>query len=86
MHDGEIERRMEALEGERTRLRADEGAHAGHGEDAGLAVDRRRLAEIQVELDQLWDLLRRRRATARVGNDPDAEQLRDAGTVENYLG
>lgn len=86
MHDGEIERRIEALEEERTRLRADEGAHAGHAEDAELGVDRRRLAEIQVELDQLWDLLRRRRATARTGGDPDAEQLRDAATVENYLG
>ncbi len=86
MHDEELERRIEALEEERGRLRADEGTHAGHSEDAGLGADRRRLAEIQVELDQLWDLLRRRRATARIGGDPDAERLRDAATVENYLG
>jgi hypothetical protein len=86
MHDGEIERRIEALEEERTRLRADEGTHAGHDADTALGVDRRRLGEIQVELDQLWDLQRRRRATASIGGDPDAEQLRDAATVENYLG
>jgi hypothetical protein len=86
MDDAGIERRIEALEQERTRLRADEGAHAGHAEDAELGVDRRRLGEIDVELAQLWDLRRRRRAAARSGGNPDAEQLRDASTVENYLG
>ncbi len=47
--------------------------------------DRRRLAEIKVELDRYWDLLRRRRAEAAAGGDPDNVQLRDERTVEDYL-
>ncbi len=86
MNGEELERRIDALERERAALRTDEGAHAGHAGDAELGADRRRLAEIQVELDQLWDLQRRRRATASAGGDPDALELRDAGTVEHYLG
>ena len=35
-----------------------------------------RLAEIKVELDRYWDLLRRRRAAARTRRRPEAEQLR----------
>jgi hypothetical protein len=47
--------------------------------------DRRRLAEIKVELDRYWDLLRRRRAEATAGGDPENVQLRSEGTVEGYL-
>jgi hypothetical protein len=54
---------------------------AGKGGEA----DRRRLAEIGVELDRYWDLLRRRRSAADAGGNPDDEQLRDEGTVEGYL-
>ena len=43
-----------------------------------------RLATIEVELDQYWDLLRRRRAARANGEDPDAVELRDADTVEHY--
>jgi len=50
------------------------------GEDAG------RLAAIKVELDQLWDLLRQRRALRSAGRNPDDAQMRDADTVERYLG
>jgi hypothetical protein len=51
----------------------------------GGEADRRRLAEIGVELDRYWDLLRRRRSAAEAGGNPDDEQLRDEGTVEGYL-
>jgi hypothetical protein len=37
-----------------------------------------------VRLDQLWDLLRRRRATREFGGDPSLEIPRDADTVEHY--
>ena len=47
--------------------------------------DRRRLEEIKVELDRYWDLLRRRRAEAAAGGDPDRVELRSEGTVEGYL-
>jgi hypothetical protein len=46
--------------------------------------EQERLTVVEVRIDQLWDLLRRRRARRRAGGDPDAEQLRDPGTVEHY--
>ena len=47
-------------------------------------VDRQRLAQVQVELDQCWDLLRQRRALREVGLDPNMAQVRPAQVVENY--
>jgi hypothetical protein len=47
--------------------------------------ERRRLADIKVELDRYWDLLRRRRAAGTVGGDPENVELRSETTVENYL-
>lgn len=44
-----------------------------------------RLKDLEVSLDQCWDLLRRRRAARDVGNDPNAEQAHSAGEVEGYL-
>jgi hypothetical protein len=46
--------------------------------------DRKRLAELKVELDQCWDLLRQRRALREFGNDPDKAKVRPAKIVENY--
>jgi Protein of unknown function (DUF2630) len=47
--------------------------------------ERARLTELEVALDQCWDLLRRRRAAREVGNDPDAVQAHSTGEVEGYL-
>jgi hypothetical protein len=47
--------------------------------------ERRRLADIKVELDRYWDLLRRRRAAASLGANEDEVPLRSEETVENYL-
>jgi hypothetical protein len=56
-----------------------------HGVGRGLTADEhQRLTEVEVRIDQLWDLLRRRRARRRAGADPDLEQLRDPDTVEHY--
>ena len=44
-----------------------------------------RLKELEVALDQCWDLLRRRRAAREVGNDPNSEQAHSASEVEGYL-
>jgi Protein of unknown function (DUF2630) len=44
----------------------------------------RRLEEIQVELDQCWDLLRQRRALREFGEDPDHAHVRPADVVEKY--
>jgi len=46
--------------------------------------ERQRLAQVQVELDQCWDLLRQRRALREVGQDPNLAQVRPAQIVENY--
>ncbi|HEY1221975.1 MAG TPA: DUF2630 family protein [Acidimicrobiales bacterium] len=43
-----------------------------------------RLHAIDVELDQLWDLLRRRRASRAAGINPDVEGVRPESVVENY--
>jgi hypothetical protein len=48
--------------------------------------DRATLRDAEVHLDQLWDLLRRRDAARRAGQDPDAVAgERPAGEVESYL-
>jgi hypothetical protein len=44
-----------------------------------------RLREVEVQLDQCWDLLRQRRARRDAGQDPDIAQTRPEGTVEGYL-
>jgi Protein of unknown function (DUF2630) len=49
-------------------------------------AERERLRQIQVALDQCWDLLRQRRARRNAGLDPDDAMVRDEGTVEGYLG
>jgi hypothetical protein len=46
--------------------------------------DDARLAEVKVELDQCWDLLRQRRALREFGEDPDKAKVRPAKIVENY--
>jgi hypothetical protein len=86
MDDDQIRNRIEALEAEEKKLRAEEGAAAETGHDDVIERDASRLAAIKVELDQLWDLHRRRDAARRAGRNPDDEQLRGEGTVEGYLG
>jgi uncharacterized protein DUF2630 len=84
MDDDQLRARIENLEEEERRLRADEATVAEHDRGA-LARDRERLEAIRVELDQLWDLLRQRGARRRAGEDPDGASMRDPGTVEDYL-
>jgi len=56
-----------------------------HGVGRGLTEEEQhRLTQVEVRIDQLWDLLRRRRAKRRGGGDPDEEHLRDPDTVEHY--
>ena len=46
----------------------------------------KKLAQLEVELDRYWDLLRQRRARREFGEDPEQAAVRDAGTVERYIG
>jgi hypothetical protein len=44
-----------------------------------------RLRAVEEQLDQLWDLLRRRRAAKRAGVSPDEVESRSIEEVEHYL-
>jgi hypothetical protein len=72
--------------------RINELAHEEHElfekESRGEATDeeRHRLKEIEVSLDQCWDLLHQRRARRDAGLNPDDAEPRDARTVEGYVG
>ncbi|MEY9839924.1 DUF2630 family protein [Streptomyces sp. 846.5] len=44
----------------------------------------KQLAEIEVQLDQCWDLLRQRRALREFGQAEDAAAIRPASEVEGY--
>jgi len=76
--DNQIRARIEELVAEEHRLWDDEAAGGSSADDA------RRLAEVKVTLDELWDLLRQRRARRDARQDPTLAGLRDERTVESY--
>jgi uncharacterized protein DUF2630 len=79
MADDPLRERIDALVQEEHELRE---RHIGQGlDEPGLE----RLKHLEVELDQTWDLLRRRNARREAGQDPATESERDATTVEGYL-
>jgi Protein of unknown function (DUF2630) len=79
MDDKEIVTRISELAAEEQKL---EEAHVGEG----LSDDElRRKRDLEITLDEMWDLLRQRRAKRSAGQDPDAAQQRSADTVEGYL-
>lgn len=77
MNDQELHQHIE-------RLVAEEHGLFDRGE-AITSDDRRRLGDINVQLDRLWDLLRQRRAREEFGQNPDDTAERSARTVETYL-
>jgi len=83
MSDESIAARIERLVAEERELRSSEQRDSTDVER--LEEDRRRLGDVEVELDRCWDLLRQRRALRETGGDPDDAEVRDAGTVEKYL-
>lgn len=80
MNDQEIFDRINALAHEEHQLFEKESRGEASREE------KNRLAELEVALDQTWDLLHQRRARRNAGLDPDQAQVRDPGTVEGYLG
>lgn len=46
--------------------------------------ERKRLDELNVQLDRYYDLLRQRRAKREFGQDPDEAKMRSGKTVESY--
>jgi hypothetical protein len=55
-----------------------------YAKDQLSAGEQKRLAELKVELDQYWDLLRQRRALEEFGENPDKAKKRPVKIVENY--
>jgi hypothetical protein len=55
-----------------------------HGE-ISTSEEHDRLRQVEVELDQCWDLLRQRRALRDTGGDPREAEVRPPGQVEGYL-
>jgi Protein of unknown function (DUF2630) len=81
MSDGSIRDRISALVEEEHTLR--DRLSSGQ---ISPAAEHARLRDVEVELDQCWDLLRQRQAKEEFGQDPDTARLRDARTVEGYTG
>ena len=78
MDDAQLRHHITELVEEEHRL---ERAHIGKR----LSDDEKaRLDALGVELDRTWDLLRRREARRRAGQDPEAEQERAERVVEGY--
>jgi len=48
------------------------------------SMERARMGELAVTLDQCWDLLRQRRALRAAGQDPDKAEVRSPDVVEKY--
>jgi len=48
--------------------------------------ENKRLRQLEIELDQCWDLLRQRRALRETGGDPRDAAVRPSDEVEGYLG
>ncbi|HEX5947596.1 MAG TPA: DUF2630 family protein [Acidimicrobiales bacterium] len=78
MDDAEVIRRIGALVDEEHTLERTLGTTGPDDESTD------RLREIEVALDQCWDLLRQRRARREMGDDPDDAQVRPTQIVEGY--
>ncbi len=78
MDDAELVRRINELADEEHRLERSHAAQPLPDDDHA------RLREIEIALDQCWDLLRQRRARREFGEDPDAAAVRPPDVVENY--
>ena len=74
--DEELHHKIDALVAEE---------HALWGDPVPSPERSQRLAELGRQLDQAWDLLRRRQAAREFGNDPAAVHESSEAQVENYL-
>ncbi len=79
MNPTDIQKHIEELVAEEHRL-LDRGGADPLGPD-----ERARLADVNVQLDRYYDLLRQRRARDEFAQDPESAHLRSGETVERYL-
>ena len=80
MDDNTVLSRINGLVDEEHKLRQ----QLGRGEISS-SEEHARLKALEEDLDQCWDLLRRRRAARETGSDPDAVQAHSTSEVEGYL-
>jgi hypothetical protein len=78
MNDAQIHETIEQLVAEEHELWEREAAGTASDED------RRRNRALKGSLDQMWDLLRQRRALREAGSDPDEADFRPTEVVEGY--
>jgi hypothetical protein len=78
MNDAEIVDHIDKLVAEEHQLERE------HGEQGLSEEQRQRLQQIEVQLDQCWDLLRQRRALRDYGEDPREAEVRPPDVVEHY--
>ena len=78
MDDSEIVQRIHQLVDDEHRL------NAMHEGELVTDDDRRRMRDLEVALDQCWDLLRQRRARRSAGLPADDAEVRTEGVVEGY--
>ena len=67
-------------------LAAEEHELFSRASHASTPEEHERLRQLEVTLDQCWDLLHQRRARRSAGLDPETATVRDPATVEGYLG
>ena len=79
MNDSDIKNHIEALVAEEHRL------YESADEKPLTADERKRLDELNVQLDRYYDLLRQRRAKEEFGQSPEGVHMRSGKTVENYV-
>jgi hypothetical protein len=80
MDDKEILHRIGGLVDEEHQLRTRVQAGQIRSEE-----EQARLRELEIALDQCWDLLRRRRAAREFGTDPNAAEAQPVSEVEGYM-
>ncbi len=80
MEDKQIHERLQKLVDDEHELRESLGR-----EEITPDEEHARLREIEIALDQSWDLLRQRQALREAGADPEQATERSAGEVEGYL-
>ena len=78
MTDAAIHETIEQLVAEEHKLWDQEAS--GHGDE----TTSKRLQELKVSLDQLWDLLHQRQGLRDAGRDPEKAEVRPRDVVEKY--
>jgi hypothetical protein len=78
MNDAEILKQIEELVNEEHQL-TQQSQQGGLNEDG-----HQRMRQLEISLDQCWDLLRQRRARRSAHLNPDEAAVRDADIVEHY--